>query len=177
MVLPLRLAQKPAEVGPSSPCHDSPHWEGDLLGQRSDQLLHCFHHGLGVRAVWQLRHIESSEAWGNGSLWILLLDKCQKPAESRDSHLSRPLQSLVGSYHGNGEQPGLLSLCLEIGIRALKNSSGLHTLLLVSPVQSGRLGLRSLLCIWWSLQPQMNDSDRLPGQHILNIPTSTEGLE
>lgn len=133
VVLPLRLAQKPAEVGPSSPCHDSPHWEGDLLGQRSDQLLHCFHHGLGVRAVWQLMHIESSEAWGNGGLWILLLDKCQKPAESRDSHLSRPLQSLVGSRHGDQGQPGLSSLRLEIGIRALKSSSGLHTLLLVSP--------------------------------------------
>lgn len=133
MVLPLRLAQKPAEVGPSSSCHDSPHREGDLLGQRSDQLLHCFHHGLGVCAVWQLMHIESGEAWGNGGLWILLLDKCQKPAENRDSHLSRPLQPLVGSCHGDGEQPGLLSLCLEIGIRALKSSSGLRTLLLASP--------------------------------------------
>lgn len=131
-VSPLRLAQKPAEVGPSSPCHDSSHWEGDLLWQCSDQLLHCFHHGLGICAVWQLRHIKSGKAWRNGGLWIFLLDKGQKPAErdqSRDTHLSL----LVGSCHSDREQPGLLRLSLEIDIRALKSSSGLRILLLISP--------------------------------------------
>lgn len=137
-VSPLRLAQKPAEVGPSSPGHDSPHWEGDLLWQRSDQLLHFFHHGLGVRAVWQLRHIKSGKAWRNGGLWILLLDKGQKPAENREIHLSRLLRSLlVGSCHREREQPGLLSLCLEIGIRAPQNS-GLLILLLISPPHAVR---------------------------------------
>lgn len=132
-VSPFRLAQKPAEVRPSSPCHDSPHWEGDLLWQRSDQLLHCFHHGLSICAVWQLRYIKSGKAWRNGGLWILLLDKCQKPAENRDIHLFQTVGALlIGSCHGDREQPGPLSVCLEIGSRALKNS-GLHTLLLTSP--------------------------------------------
>lgn len=45
---PLRLAQKPAEVGPGSPYHDSAHGEGDLLWQCSQQPLHLLHHGSGV---------------------------------------------------------------------------------------------------------------------------------
>lgn len=130
-VLPLRLAQEPAEVGPSSPYHESPSGEGDPLRQCPHQLLHLLHHGLGVGAAWQLRHIQSSEARRYGDFGILLLDQRQEPAENREIQLCRPLWFiLVGSCRRNLGQPGLLSLCLEADNTALKNSRGLHILLM-----------------------------------------------
>lgn len=118
-------------MGPSSPYHESPGGEGDPLRQRPHQLLHLLHHGLGVGAAWQLRHIQSSEARRDGDLRILLLDQRQEPAANREIQLCRPLWFiLVGSGRRDLGQPGQLSLCLEAGNTALKNSRGLHILLM-----------------------------------------------
>lgn len=82
---PLRLAQQPAEVGPGSPHHDSPHGEGDLLWQCSHQSLHLFHHGSGVCSVREQGHIEGGPTRRQGGLRIVLLDQGQKPAEKSET--------------------------------------------------------------------------------------------
>lgn len=80
---PLRLAQQPAEVGPGSPYHDSPHGKGDPLWQCAHQLLHPLHHGSGVCHVQEQGHIEGGPAWRQGGLRILLLDQGQESAENQ----------------------------------------------------------------------------------------------
>ena len=80
---PLRLAQQPAEVGPGSPHHDSPHREGDLLWQSFHQPLHLLYHGSGIRPLWEQGQVEGGPAWRQGYLRILLLDQGQEPAENQ----------------------------------------------------------------------------------------------
>lgn len=110
---PVRLAQQPAEVGPGSPRHDSPHREGDPLRQRSHQPLHLLHHGSGIGAVWEQGHIEGGPAWRQGSLRILLLNQGQEPAENQRHWSCRALLaffSFPGLHHCAGNCQDLLSL-------------------------------------------------------------------
>lgn len=92
---PLGLAQQPAEVGPGSPHHDSPHREGDLLWQCSHQPLHLLHHGSGVRSVREQGHIEGGPARRQGGLRIVLLDQGQEPAEKSETQV---FESLAGPF-------------------------------------------------------------------------------
>lgn len=109
---PVRLSQQPAEVGPGSPYHDSPHGEGDPLWQRSHQLLHLLHHGLGVGAIWEQGHIEGGPARRQGGLGILLLDQGQEPAENQRRWSCRALVAFLISWFAITARKfqGLLSL-------------------------------------------------------------------
>lgn len=122
---PLRLAQQPAEVGPGSPRHDSPHGEGDPLRQHSHQPLHLLHHGSGVCPVWEQGLVESGPARRQGGLRILLLNQGQEPAENQRRW------TLRGSL-APPSPPGSPSQCWEVAgpvecdiSRDLKSGSGL----------------------------------------------------